>query len=563
MNGGESAVRALFGESHRITDDDMHTVNLLESGMTRAALKLGMVPTLKVDPPMGKENDQQRRRAMKRHHIVTAYDKLTELHMDLPQAARWLLGYGYAVWVHTMTELDGEWYPTMELRDSFDCWPGYFGPKQQPVEIGFVRYVDESWLDAFYPESAEARRQIRNASKRSQLHLPGSAVIGGGGYDASWEGKGGQVALVEYWDAEGMHMVAPAYGVVLAHVPNPIPDRMPFTFVKRYSFDALKGQYDNAVGMMAMMAKLNVLALIASEDAVFRETNVIGDLIGSQYKRGRFAVNYFQQGTQVVRPTADVPYQLFQQIDRVERQIRIDTQYSVMDDGQSPNSFVTGQGLDRLSAAGDLNVTEHQTVIAHGLVKADAYRLAWDEAFTIPGRSKPLPTDDSDGTYRPSSDIGGRYHTQRLYGIMAGWDEPQKIVTGLQLLQAGALDLETFQENLSGLEDVNLIRERNRRDGAEQQLVGALAMRAQQGDPQAMAILVEIYRRPDQMDELLAEFFAPQQEEMVDPLAALMAEMGGGGGGMPGEVPPPVTTVLSQLDAGGGVDGGIQTVGRL
>ena len=45
--------------------------------------------------------------------------------------------------------------------------------------------------------------------------------------------------------------------------------------------------------------------------------------------------------------------------------------------------------------------------------------------------------------YNPSSDIMGSYKTRRVYGAMAGYDEPQKIVTGLQLLQAGIIDKET------------------------------------------------------------------------------------------------------------------------
>ena len=36
---------------------------------------------------------------------------------------------------------------------------------------------------------------------------------------------------------------------------------------------------------------------------------------------------------------------------------------------------------------------------------------------------------------------------------MAGFDEPQKIVTGLQLLQAGVIDVETA-DNIDGLENV-------------------------------------------------------------------------------------------------------------
>lgn len=42
--------------------------------------------------------------------------------------------------------------------------------------------------------------------------------------------------------------------------------------------------------------------------------------------------------------------------------------------------------------------------------------------------------------YVPSTDIAGQYDTRRVYGVMAGFDEPTKIVSGLQLLQAGIID---------------------------------------------------------------------------------------------------------------------------
>ena len=45
------------------------------------------------------------------------------------------------------------------------------------------------------------------------------------------------------------------------------------------------------------------------------------------------------------KPTNNLPYQLFQQIDRLERHLRLGSAYPVSDDGQSPNAFVTGRGL--------------------------------------------------------------------------------------------------------------------------------------------------------------------------------------------------------------------------
>ena len=82
-------------------------------------------------------------------------------------------------------------------------------------------------------------------------------------------------------------------------IPNLLKDRPPFKLAKRFAFDLLIGQFDHVVGLMAMMAKLNVLAVIAAGDAVFRETNIIGDMISKEYKRGRNQQNFFTTGTKI------------------------------------------------------------------------------------------------------------------------------------------------------------------------------------------------------------------------------------------------------------------------
>ena len=61
----------------------------------------------------------------------------------------------------------------------------------------------------------------------------------------------------------------------------------------------------------------------------------------------------------------------------------------------------------------------------------------------------------------------GSYKTRRVYGAMAGYDEPQKIVTGLQLLQAGIIDKQTLQENLDGLDNLVRVNDRITKEKAE------------------------------------------------------------------------------------------------
>ena len=70
-------------------------------------------------------------------------------------------------------------------------------------------------------------------------------------------------------------------------------------------------------------------------------------------------------------------------------------------------------------------------------------------------------------TYEPLRDISSNYKTRRVYDAMAGYDEPQKIVTGLQLLSSGVIDTQTLQENLDGLDNVVRVNERITREKAD------------------------------------------------------------------------------------------------
>jgi hypothetical protein len=211
---------------------------------------------------------------------------------------------------------------------------------------------------------------------------------------------------------------------------------------------------------MAMMAKINIMSAIAMEDSVFTETNISGEIESGQYRKGRFAVNYLAPGTQVSKPMNNMPYQLFQQVDRLERQLRMVGGYPVTDDSQSPNSFVTGAGLSELNSTMSLMINEYREIIKHSITQMDSKRLELDVVFhTHKVLIKnlwqvSLMVLHFQKTIQPLGDIGGDFRTRRIYGVMAGFDEPQKIVTGLQLLQAGVIDVETLQDNIDGLENI-------------------------------------------------------------------------------------------------------------
>ena len=531
LNGGADGIKALLGDSMDTQDADLLPApNLLQSGIDRLAQKISGVPNIRVDLMNNNDSDRARKRAEKLERIVSSYDEKQRLNLQLAQAARWLPGYGYCAWIVThKRDKNGFLYPTAELRDPYDTYPGNFGPDQQPQELAVLRSVPRWKLAQIYPEY---KNVIMKPNKEKGTPNTSSSLIGYStqANSGDWEDNTGQgVSIIEYYDITGTYIVYPETRQLFDFIPNTL-STTPFVFMKRFSFDELKGQYDHTVGLMGMMAKINIMSAIAMEDSVFTETNISGELESGQYRKGRFAVNYLAPGTQVSKPANNIPYQLFQQVDRLERQLRLVGGYPVTDDAQAPSSVTTGAGLAELNSSMSLMINEYREIIKVGIAEMDSKRLELDEILTIEtgNQSKPMAgffngTSFSEN-YKPLTDIGGDHRTRRIYGVMAGFDEPQKIVTGLQLLQAGVIDTETLQDNIDGLENVGKVQERIRKNKAENVLFDSVLARSAEGDPQATMAVIAIYESPNAMTEILKQFYTPEEPQMSPEQMALIQQ---------------------------------------
>ena len=263
-------------------------------------------------------------------------------------------------------------------------------------------------------------------------------------------------------------------------------------------------------------------------------------------------------GSQVSKPTNNLPYQLFQQIDRLERHLRLGSAYPVSDDGQSPNAFVTGRGLEELGQSASLHVREYQVILKDALEQIDTKRLEWDETMYSNMR-KPIAGFRNGTafkeTYDPGKDIAEMYKTRRIYGVMAGFDEPQKIITGLQLKQQGIIDKQTLQENMDGLDNISQINSRINAERAENVLFESLMAQAAQGNPKATMAAIEIKKNPQNMNSILEKFYTPEGEDMT-PEEAALAQAGQQQAGPQGGPPPGLAQVLAQAAAQGGGQGG-------
>ena len=547
MNGGPDGLLALLGDQIKgFQDFQIPVPNLMMSGLEHLSQKIGRIPNLKVDVPNNKDSDRARAKADKIARIVTSYDDTQKLDLQMPQVGRWLPGYGFAVWViREKKGPDGTPYPCAELRDPYNCFPGYFGADQQPKEMAIIRRVPKDALSRTYPKYAD-KINSKDAYQVNTLGV-GNAYASAytDSYNGSWANSNGEGDLVaEYYNEEGTYIFHMTSGTILDFIPNPLDSGPAFVIAKKFAFDRMQGQYDQIIGLMASMAKINVMSIIAMEDAVFTETNISGEIESGQYRKGRFAVNYLAPGTQVTKPASNVPYQIFQQIDRIERQLRVGGSYPVSDDSQSPLSFATGRGLEELGASMSLMIREYHTVMADAIEMIDSKRLEWDQKM-YGGTSKELSgyynNQFFSEKYDPEKDIQGAFKTRRVYGAMAGYDEPQKIVTGLQLLQAGIIDTQTLQENLDGLDNLSAVNSRITKEKADKVLFDTLLAQAQQGDTKATMAVVQIRKNPDNMQNILDKFFTAEEPEIPVAEQELL-----GGGALPPQGPPPGIAQLLQ-----------------
>ena len=528
LNGGADGIKALLGNTMETSDADLLPApNMLQSGIDRLAQKVAGIPQVRVDVPNDNDSTRSKQRAEKLERIVTSYDEKQNLLGQLQQAARWLPGYGFIAWtIGHKRDKDGNPYPYAELQDPFSCYPGIFGNDQQPKELAIIRRVPHTILAEQYPEAKQyifAQEENDDGFQNPYSALLDSTDRAGGWANSTGHGK----VVVEYRDEEGTYVFLPENKKIIDFMPNILNSGPCFVLAKRYAFDQMQSQFQHITGLMANMAKINILGTIAMEDAVFTETNIVGEIESGKYRKGRFAVNYLTPGSQVSKPVNNLPYQLFQQVDRLERHLRLGAAYPVSDDGQSPNSFVTGRGLEELGQSASLHVREYQTVLKEALQELDAKRLEYDEIM-FPNKRKPIAGRHKGTAYKesytPSSDISEVYETRRVYGVMAGFDEPQKIITGLQLKQQGIIDTQTLQENMDGLDNITKIQQRISAEKAETVLFESLMAQAAQGNPKATMAAIEIRKNPQKMSEILDKFYTSEGEEPSPEELALMGQ---------------------------------------
>lgn len=556
LNGGPEAVRVLLGDDEDTTSY-LPVANLMLSGLERQAQRIGILPAVRVDPPMRRrENESDRRGAEKRERIIETYDRWSNLQIQQPQAARWLLGYGFVPYVvsDSIDSKSGQPFPNVEIRDPYNVSTAPWSMGQQPEDMLIQHIIPERRLKQMYPGRGFRRRAAISGGAvlldRGSYTGEGNAFSGSNWANPQNDG----IEVWEYFSVAGRTMFVPETRDILTFVPTPENVSRPFHIAKRFSFDRLVGQFDHMIGLMGMMARLNILAFISVMDDVFAETNVIGDMLGPEYVRGRFGVNTFTQGTRIEKGTGTSSFEAFQQIDRVERQARLVGAYPVTDDAQSPNSFVTGQGLRELTSSSESHDREYWGVIEHTLEELDEIRFRWAESRWGERQVENIYGEK----FTPNTHIKGKYGSTRKVGLMAGLDSNAKTIGLTNLGAAGYLDRLTVMENLDGVDDPQKVLDRLREQEAEEILRQAMLamMQGQPANPEVLQALIADLPAGDMRERYTNIFFpeaeAPLEQGPVSPQEPEPLSL-------PGET---TTTMLARLTGRGTGGSGIQTVSQ-
>lgn len=549
MNGGKEAVATLLGNEMGDKHAAMPVANYMVMAAQRMGQKIGQTPPVHVDPPVNRDSDRARRRAEKKARIVKSYDRSAKMDMQSAQMGMWLPGYGFVPYViSTRKDENGDPFPMAQIRDPYEALPSEWTVDQQPYDIAFHRRIPIKKLIEMFPEHKDRLSALSYES--GHRFSPSGRYYDLAAYSSStgnWSNQGASatsgVDIYEYINEEGTWWILPRFEYLLLHVPNPLRHSPPFYVAKRFAFDKLTGQYDHIIGLMAAMARLNLLLIISIEDNVNSETNIIGDVQSGTYKRGRKAVNKLTPGSVVDKSNFTVPHETFQQAQRLEIQLRDLASYPIADDGRSPTSWTTGEGLRELTSSIDSEVRQYFMVTEDLFTNLDRKRMEWAESLhsnreiSIQGVDKSAPYRE---TYIPSRDISGDYYTRREFGAFAELDDMGQIVAHLNLMQAQIIDPITVREHVPRLENITQIEDRiqwkQAQDTLNQMVLTMAQGEAPEPDPRVIKFLLDSLPDGD-MKRRFDDIFKPdekieqmeEQEREQEEMASMMGGMGGMG----------------------------------
>ena len=354
-------------------------------------------------------SDAARKAADTRTRIANFYASLSELQLQMYEAADWYNTYGMMV---GLVEMDYDSNnPRIRLLNPWGVYPEMdrFG---RTISLTQVINIDSESLAAQYPEFAD---QILAKNNYQQ----GSPYI----------------SMIRYHDADQDLIFLPERkNLTLARTPNPIGKCLAKVAIRPSLDGQARGQFDDVLSVQLARARFAILQIQAAEKSIQAPIAIPQDV--QELALGPDSIMRSAQPQNIRRVSLDLPPGLFAESGALERELRLGARYPESRSGNINASVITGRGVQELQAGFDTQIKSAQAQFAR--MFSDLLGLCFEiDEKLFPNVPKVIKGSE-DGTpyvlkYTPSRDIKGEYGVDVRYGIMSGMDPSRAIIALLQM----------------------------------------------------------------------------------------------------------------------------------
>lgn len=449
--------------------------NLLNQGLDQSAMRIASTQPNPLFPPVRPNIKTQEEDARKRRQCTLAWWQMNKMKIKDRRRARQLIGYGSAP-VMLRPDFDRS-IPTWHIRDPLTTFPAKSCDPDcmTPDDCIFTFYQSLGWLKARYSHQVNLINKYGEGEKRDSdlyelIEYVDNDEVVLGLLGAKRTSINANLQGSEMVELERYPNLA---GICTAIVPG------------RINLDRLHGQFDGMLGMYMQQAKLQALAVIATERGIFKNEWLIarpGEIPKVIVEaNGRLGQTGVVQGGELHELSVDPSYMTNPMIDRLERSQRVEGGIPAEFGGESGSNIRTGRRGDAvLSAVVDFPIQEAQEILSQGREEEDKRAIAIDKGYFKKPKSFYVNWKGEHATVN--------YESQKLWTTdqhTVSYSHAGTDVNGLsillgQLLGMGLISKEYAMETHPLIEDPERMREEVISEGLEQAVLAGLQQQASQ-----------------------------------------------------------------------------------
>lgn len=449
--------------------------NLVWAAARTIAQRVGRPPRLDVQPSDQGPVDKDQAKAEAHAARLNDYSVRMGLAGTRLQAAFWLVAHDLAPLVIRPSPEHG--IPVIEIRDPLTCLPGSVSPHKPDVVNCLFAHKVSAW------------------HARNTWPQVGDII------DAQDE-QVENVTVGEFFDGEGLTVVLlePALQFLDFHA-NPCPNTPMVVLSRGFSPDlSFHGQFDHCISALIAQAKLFSMVMAYASQQVAAETVVVGEITSNagKWATGPGAVNQItpMPGAQASKLVNNMSTQVFDELDRLERAIRLGGQFPAQLSGEPVATIATGKGMEQLTLTVDDNVNYWQSVLD------DTFRRAY---LLVPPIARAMQA--------PGCEDFADEKVQVYVRSLSGAD-PAETVRLLQMQGAKNLSRLTIMERLPEVDSPLRELERMDVDDMRQALIHSLDQQVLTGQltPDLVARMIQERKSGKDIEEIYTQITKLQQE---------------------------------------------------